>query len=272
MSKLNTRARLAVGAIVLAVSLATLAALTGVGSAASQTAPSNTSPPTISGTPTVGSTLTAKPGTWSGTEPITFKYQWLRCDENGGSCANIGGATESTYVLKNVDSDNTLRIRVTATNKDGSASATSVPTAVVKAAPKPTPTGCPSGSGTIPIADLAQPARLLVDQLQVSPTPVGRSTTTLTSRFHVSACSGRPVQGALVYVAAVPFGQFSIPAETPTGSDGWASLTMQQQAGFPAARRQQLLVFFVRARKSGENLLGGVSTRRLVSVRVDLSR
>ena len=42
--------------------------------------------------------------------------------------------------------------------------------------------------------------------------------------------------------------------------------------GFPAARRQQLLVIFARARKTGEDPLGGVSTRRLSSFRVDLNR
>ena len=89
-------------------------------------------------------------------------------------------------------------------------------------------------------------------------------------RFHVSACSGRSISGALVYATAVPYSQFSIPTEAPTGSDGWATMTMHQDRYFPASPRQQQLTVFVRARKSGEALLGGVSTRRLVSFPVHL--
>jgi hypothetical protein len=246
----------------------------GAGGAAPQVAPSNQSPPTISGTPQVGQTLTADPGQWNGTTPITFTYQWRRCDDNGGSCSNIGGATEKTYTLKSADRGNTVRIRVTARNADGSAQATSVPTAVVRAAPTPpppAPTGCPTGTGTANVSGISPPARLSIDGQSVSPSPITRSTSDVTVRFHVSACTGRSVEGALVYVTAVPFEQFSIPPEASTGADGWATLTMHRLGGFPAARNQQLLVMFARARKSGENVLGGISTRRLVSFAVRLN-
>jgi hypothetical protein len=242
------------------------------GTAAAGSKPSNTSPPTVSGTTKVGETLTASNGTWDGTTPLTYAYVWKRCDSTGGSCSSISGATAQTYVLKQVDSDNTLRVTVTAKNADGSASATSVPTAVVTTPPKPAPTGCPSGSGGVKVSDVTLPAQLSIDGQQVTPGVVGRSSQQISVRVHVSACGGRAVEGAQIYVTAVPFNQFSIAGQTPTGADGWATLNMSQLPGFPAARRQQLLAMFVRATKPGDSQLGGVSARRLVSFPVDLSR
>ena len=50
---------------------------TGTGVAASTARPTNQSPPTIAGTPQVGSTLTAREGTWTGS-PTDYDYSWRR--------------------------------------------------------------------------------------------------------------------------------------------------------------------------------------------------
>jgi hypothetical protein len=265
------RAILAVAAGSLLVLVVVLAAFAGRGNAAQQAPPRNVTPPTVAGTPEVGQRLTGTRGEWSG-NPTDYNYSWVRCDRNGGSCARISGATRATYTLTTADVGNTVRFRVEALNNDGRTFASSVPTAVVRAAPAPPapPTGC-AANPPLQVANISAPERLLLDQYTISPSIVGRTTETVTVRFHVS-CKGKPVQGALVYAAAVPFNQFTVPAEQPTGADGWAQLTMTQLSGFPAARRQQLLVVFGRARKPGENALGGISTRRLVSFPVDLRR
>ena len=117
------------------IALATTMALLGVGSVAAAAAPpKNTSPPTISGQAQNGQTLTADPGTWSGDQPMTFTYQWRRCNTKGASCANIIGATKKTYEASSVDVGNTLRVRVRAANTTGSSAVVSAPTGVV--APK----------------------------------------------------------------------------------------------------------------------------------------
>src|SRR5262245_17701966 len=90
------------GAGVAAVVVAALGAFVGFGHAASTVAPDNTSPPTISGTPQEGSTLTGNRGQWSNS-PTSFDQTWLRCDKNGGSCASISGATSRSYKLTSAD-------------------------------------------------------------------------------------------------------------------------------------------------------------------------
>jgi hypothetical protein len=233
--------------------------------------PGNTSPPTISGTAAEGRTLNGNRGSWSH-NPTSYDFFWLRCDRNGNNCNTIGGARSSNYVLTSADVGATLRFSVTAGNSEGTTSATSVPTAVVqRTSAPPRPAGCPPGTGRPDqVAAIAPPQRLLVDGLRSDPRVVTNGTQALIVRFHVTSSCGGSVQGALVYATATPYNQFSIPPEAVTGSDGWATLVFRRLAGFPVSKRQQLLTVFVRARKPGENLLLGISTRRLVSIPVRL--
>jgi len=112
------------------------------------TAPVNQTPPTISGAPEDGQTLTARPGQWSGTLPIAYAYQWQRCAADGTSCGDLAGETASRYAVTAADVGATLRVVVTASNSVGSSSAASAPTAVVSGqspSPDTTPPSAPVG-------------------------------------------------------------------------------------------------------------------------------
>src|SRR4051794_40703911 len=140
--------RVLIGAVAIAIALVAVgpaAAITG----RAAVAPSNASQPTTSGTNAVGSTITANPGTWTGSTPITFQYQWQGCDGNGAGCHDIAGATSQTYVLKADDAGNTLRVRTIPSNSDGSSSAFSAPTAkIATAGAGPQNTAPPTITGT----------------------------------------------------------------------------------------------------------------------------
>ena len=100
-------------------------------------APANVTPPVLSGDATVGGTVTGTDGTWTGTEPLTLTRQWLRCDADGADCQEIDGATGSEYVVTAADAESRLRLRVSASNAAGTASATSEPTVTVPTPQEP---------------------------------------------------------------------------------------------------------------------------------------
>ena len=83
------------------------------------TAPLDDDPPTLSGEPRVGEVLSSTLGTWSGTVPIAFARQWLRCDAQGLNCSPIVGQTGTSYTLGSGDLGSTIRVRITATNPQG---------------------------------------------------------------------------------------------------------------------------------------------------------
>jgi len=121
----------------LAAAVSTAVLLAGAaGAARSADAPSNTAPPSISGRALRGATLTASTGSWSGSTPMAFRFQWLRCRSNGRHCFELHGETAGTYRLRDDDVGHRLRVRVTAANGAGSGSEVSDPTGKV-AEPKP---------------------------------------------------------------------------------------------------------------------------------------
>jgi hypothetical protein len=93
--------------------------------------PSNSSAPSVSGTAKVGRTLSSSTGGWSGTHPISYAYQWQRCNP---TCSAIARATTSRYTLTAADQGAKVRVAVTASNLAGSAQATSARVGPVPAA------------------------------------------------------------------------------------------------------------------------------------------
>lgn len=244
-----------------------------VQSSAATGPPRNTREPAISGTTTQGQTLTASGGEWVGAAPITYAYQWVRCGADGGrpngsNCPAISGATTTRYALSSADVGHRLRVRVTARNASGSVIVASNPTAQIASSGPTLPPGAvklPNGKYSIPVTSVSLPARLVIDGVAFNPNPVRTRRTTLTLRVHVVDTRGYVVRDALVFGRSTPI-LTSAAGEQRTGTDGWATLSMVPRASFPI-RNGYNVQFFVRARKQGESLLAGVSTRRLVQVR-----
>ncbi|GAA5038466.1 carboxypeptidase-like regulatory domain-containing protein [Microbacterium fluvii] len=89
-----------------------------------------TATPTISGTIAYGSTLTAKPGSW--TSGTTFTYQWY------ASGKAISGATKSTFTLASAQKAKTITVKVTG-KKSGYTTVSKTSKATAKVATVATP-------------------------------------------------------------------------------------------------------------------------------------
>jgi hypothetical protein len=93
--------------------------------------------PTAQGTPSIvgtlarGFVLTARPGPWTGSTPLSFRYRWQRCDARGSRCTAVAGATAATYRVGSADVGRRLRVLVRAANPYGGAAATSAATAKI---------------------------------------------------------------------------------------------------------------------------------------------
>lgn len=78
--------------------------------------PANTGAPVVSGTPLIGNILVCSPGTWSGTEPLTYSYTWV-----------VNGVDWSTDAINSITvqpawNGKKVKCRVTVSNPGGSAS------------------------------------------------------------------------------------------------------------------------------------------------------
>ncbi len=154
------------GLVVLATMVVACGAAGAVALARSSAAPSNTNPPTVSGTAREGSTLTASNGTWTNA-PTSFAYQWRRCASDGTACGDISAAT----------------------NADGKGTATSDPTDVVDSKDGPTNSVKPAVTGAAQVGE-----ELTVSNGTWSPTPTSFSR--LWQRCNSSGEDCRNITGA----------------------------------------------------------------------------
>lgn len=165
-------------------------------------------------------------GRWTG-DGVSYAYRWQRCDAEGSGCADIPGATDTGYVVSARDVERRLRLKVTASNSEGSAEGFSEASGVVQPVgqtsggsiqPAPpsqggqsapgapqSPAAPPQGRGAANGSPASDRARLAAF--------FGRSSrTTVRSRYgravrisgRLTDPGGRPISGARLSVMAKP--------------------------------------------------------------------
>ena len=242
-----------------ATSNATAEITTGTG------VPASSSPPTISGNATVGATLTATTGSWVGDKPITYSYQWLRCDKGGNSCSSISGATKDEYKLTQKQLGYTVRIRVTGKNSRGKGTALSNETAVVADA-----SGAggvielPGGGKSVDVTDVPKGERLIVNTVTFNPSPVRSRGQSITVTITVKDTRGYFVRNAYVFLRSTPI-VTSTPTDAQTATDGKIVYSVQPESDFPI-KNGYSVQFYVKAYRKGDPSLAGISGSRLVQV------
>lgn len=83
--------------------------------------PTATSSPVVIGVAAVGRRLTGLSGVWTGAGPVSYRFQWMRCNAAGARCLPIGGATSPTYTVVARDVGKTLGFSVYASDSTGMA-------------------------------------------------------------------------------------------------------------------------------------------------------
>lgn len=221
-------------------------------------APQATSPPVITGTATVGQELSTTNGNWNGSKPITYSISWQRCNTAVTDCTDLG-KSGPTYTLVAGDAGHRMRTKVTASNSDGNSSALSLPTTIVQQ-------GGGGGGSAVDVKDVGPAGeRLVVDKVVFNPNPVTSRNVPIKVKITVKDTNGKLVKGALVFFRSTPV-VASIPTDAPTGSDGTVSYSIQPQGDFPI-KNGYSVQFFVKAYRSGDPSLAGISGTRLVQVK-----
>jgi hypothetical protein len=243
------------------VAVAGIVAAAGAASRTASEPPRNIVPPTATALQ-VGQTLTAAVGTWTGTAPISYYYQWVRSD--GGDGTPISGATLQTYTPTDADIGHELFVQVKAQNGAGPGWANSLYTSRVTGAAAADAVKLPDGRTSVLVDHLSLPNRLVIATTEFTPTQLAPSGT-VTARVTVVDRQQHPVRGALVKVVALPFGSITPVAEATTDSTGVATLAITGTAQL-GQTPGGAIGLSIRARKPGDDVLTGVTAERLVKL------
>lgn len=198
-------------------------------------APSNSTPPVITGTAQDGNRLNVSQGTWSG-DP-TFSYQWEDCDGSGDPCTPIGGAISSSYKVQASDAGSAILAVVTGSNSGGRVSASSQETGVVP----------------VPAAPPPPVSRATATALLTSPSAaVTNQTVALVATVYSGAGAAAP-SGTLSFEnGGVPIGGCANLSAAPSGQ----SMTVTCSTSFAASTAELSAVF---APGAGSSLTGSSS-------------
>jgi hypothetical protein len=228
-------------------------------------APVNTRLPSVTGSWVEGSMATVNRGTW--TVATSFSYQWLRCNNAGGDCARITGATGTSYRLLATDVGRKIRVDVTARNSAGATTMRSTESAVVVPAGPAGVVLLPSGERSIPVTSVPRTERLIVDRVVFTPNVLRSRTGSFLVQVKVKDTRGYVVRDALVFARSTPLVTRAGQPRRPTSNDGTTVFQMDPRRTFPLVRRTALQ-FFVKAYRAGDHPLAGVAGYRLVQVPV----
>jgi hypothetical protein len=231
--------------------------------------PANSAPPTIAGNATVGETLTAAAGSWVGDQPITFSYAWLQCDAAGNACNPIAGETQSTYKVARAVVGKTIRVKVTGTNSRGSAAAYSLHTTAVQETAGGGGGGggiisLPNGGKSVDAADVPSGERLVVSKVVFNPNPVTSRDAPIMATTTVKDTRGYYVRNAIVFIRSTPIVTSGGDGQK-TATDGTITYSLSPKSSFPL-KNSYNVQFFVKAYRSGDPTLAGISGTRLVQV------
>jgi hypothetical protein len=217
-------------------------------------APSEKSPPTISGDAVVGKTLTATTGTWVGTAPISYAFKWQTCTSS--SACSDNGASGNTYTIPAAANGKRIRVKVIAKNAAGETAGLSDPTATV--------TTSGGNSNSVAVDTLVAGDKLVVDTVNFNPNPVTSRSTPIQVKIKITDTKGKLVRGAFVFFRSTPI-LTSTPTDAATDSNGTVIYTITPRSDFPL-RTGLNVQFYVKAYRKGDPTLAGVAGTRLVQV------